>query len=128
MTKAGKINNFARDAVARVLTTAMLVMSGAASAVEFTDRVNSAKAIDTKAMRDTGKNAADNFGFMIGIAAMVLGLVFFVWGIIWVAAAARSEGRKEAKPGWIMIIAGGALGGGMALFMWIVGAFTGAAG
>lgn len=117
-----------KDARARLVTTALLIMTGATQAAEFTDRVQSARAIDTKALRDNAKSGADNIGFMIGLFAMVLGLVVMLWGLWWVASASRSEGRKAAGPGWVMVVVGGALGAGVPLFMWVVGAFSGAAG
>jgi len=117
-----------KDARARVVTMALLTMTGATQAAEFTDRVQSAKAIDTKAMRENVKSGADNAGFMIGVGAAVLGLVVMLWGLWWISSASRSEGRKAAGPGWVMVVVGGALGAGVPLFLWVVGAFNGAAG
>lgn len=118
------------DAWARLVCAALLTMTGATShaAGEFTDRVSNAKAIDTKSLRDSSKQGADNVGFIVGIVGAVIGLVFFVWGVIWVMSAARSEGRKSATAGWVMMIGGGALGAGTALYLLFVGVFAGAAG
>ena len=118
------------DAWARVVCATLLTMTGATShaAGEFTDRVSNAKAIDTKSLRDSSKAGADNVGFIVGILGAVVGLVFFIWGVIWVMSASRSDGRKEATAGWVMMIGGGALGAGTALYLLFVGVFAGAAG
>lgn len=115
---------------ARFICSLMLLSTGAYAhaAGEFTDRVANAKAIDTKSLRDSSKSGADNIGFIVGIFGTVIGLVIFFWGILWVMSASRSEGRKAATPGWVMILGGGALGAGTALYLLSVGVFSGAAG
>lgn len=118
------------DAWARVVCATLLTMTGATShaAGEFTDRVSNAKAIDTKSLRDSSKQGADNVGFIVGMLGAVVGLVFFIWGILWVMSASRSEGRKSATAGWVMMIGGGCLGAGTAVYLLFVGVFAGAAG
>ena len=115
---------------ARMVCAVLLFGSGAHSyaAGEFTDRVTNARAIDTRGVRDSAKSGADNIGFVIGIVGTVVGLAFFIWGVLWVMSASRSEGRKQATPGWVMMIGGGALGAGTALYLLFVGVFAGAAG
>lgn len=114
----------AKKMTSRAIVGSCLLATGAYAA-EFTDQVRNAKAIDTRAMRDSTKTGADNFGFMIGLGSMVVGLVFAIWGIIWVMKASRSEGRTSATAGWIMLIGGGALGAITAIFMFLTGMFSG---
>lgn len=115
---------------ARLVCAVLLSLTGAHASAqgEFTDRVSNAKTIDTKGLRDGAKSGADNLGFIIGIGATVIGLAFFFWGVLWVMSASRSEGRKQATPGWVMMLGGGALGAGTALYLLFVGVFSGAAG
>lgn len=123
------VKNGVLDVWARFVCALMLVASGgyAYADGEFTDRVASAKAIDTSTLRSSAKTGADNIGFIVGIVGTVVGLVFFVWGVLWVMSASRSEGRKSATAGWVMMIGGGALGAGTALYLLFVGVFAGAA-
>lgn len=114
---------------ARLMCFGLLFAAGATSAQsEFVDRLKNAQAIDSTALRQRANTTVNDWGFIIQIAAMLLGLVFVIWGIIWVMNASRSEGRKEAKAGWIMIIGGGGLGAIMAIYMLFVGGATALAG
>lgn len=115
---------------ARACVGTLLVVTGASAqaAGEFTDRLNNARTIDTKSMRDSSKQAADNIGFIVTMGSMVIGFVFLIWGVLWIMSAGRSDGRKEAKGGWIMAVGGGALGAVGAIYGFVVGAFSGAVG
>lgn len=126
-TKMNAVLERIRNVGASAMVGSMLLASGAVGAAEFTDRINNAKSIDTKVLRENAKSGADNFGFIIALVGMVIGLVVFMMGIMWVMSAAKSEGRKDAKAGWIMIGGGGALGAATGLFLYVVGFFSGAA-
>lgn len=126
-SKIANLITKSRDFSAKAFVGGMLLASGTSPfAAEFTDRVNNAKTIDSRAMRDSSKGLADNWGFMVSIAGMLLGLGFFIWGILWIMKAGRSEGRKEAGPGWMMLVGGAALGTVVGLFAYATGVFSGA--
>lgn len=114
----------AKNLTSRAIVSSCLLATGAYAA-EFTDQVRNAKPIDTRSMRDSAKSGADNTGFIIGIVAMVIGLAFAFYGIIWIMKASRSDGRTDAKAGWIMLVGGGALGALTAIFMVLTGMFSG---
>lgn len=120
-----QIQKKARDTMARVICGSMLLMSGAAHSQEFVDKIKNAKTLDTSSLRNSAKTGADNIGFVVQLVGIVGGLVFFIWGILWVMSAQRSEGRKNAAPGWFMIIGGGALGAATLLYALVVGTFSG---
>lgn len=120
------INQSARNILSSAIVGTCLFASGAYAA-EFTDQVRNAKAIDTRALRDSAKTGADNTGYIVGIIAMVIGLIFMIWGIILIMKAGRSEGRTPATGGWYMFIGGGALGAVTAIFMVMTGMFSGMA-
>lgn len=120
-----QLQDKARNAYATAFCGALLLVSGTAHSQEFIDQIKGAKALSTSSMRASAKQGADNIGFIIQIAMMVLGVILVAWGIWWITSASRSDGRKSSAPGWIMAIGGGALGAGMAIYMAIVGSFTG---
>ena len=89
----------------------------------FTDRVatGSKTSKDLSSMGASAKKNVDVIADVVSLVAMLVGFVFLIWGIMWVMAAGRSEGRKEAKAGWIMILGGGALGAASAIYIFTVG-------
>ena len=128
-TTVEEVSAVVKNGLARAYIAGALLASGgyANAAGEFTDQIKSAKAVDTKAMRESAKSGADNIGFIVGVGGMLLGFIFVLVGFVLIASAARSEGRKPAAPGWIMVAIGGCLGAGMALYLWLVGTVSGAA-
>lgn len=130
-TQAGKqAMKFLSDTRARATCTALALAAGVypAHAQEFVDRVKNAKALDSTTIRSQATQAGNNWGAIIQIGVMLVGVVFCAWGIIWIAKAGRSEGRTPAGPGWTMAICGGALGGIMGVYAMTVGAFSGITG
>lgn len=90
----------------------------------FTDRVQTAKARDSSSLLASTKTGVDNYQQIIGLGLMLVGFAIMTWGIFWVMSAARSDGRKESKPGWIMIGGGGALGAATVIYLLTVGVFS----
>lgn len=129
MKNVAEIQEIVKNSFARVTVGALLVMSGNAAfaAGEFTDRIQSARTVDTKQLRENVKQGADNFAAMISLIVMVVGFAIFIWGLLWVGKASRSEGRTNATPGWVMVGIGGALGAAGGLYLLFVGVFNGAA-
>lgn len=113
------------SAICAVLVTASNVAVAQSS---FTDRVQNAKARDSSAMLAQVKTGTDNWQMIISLIFMLIGFAIMAWGVFWVMAAARSEGRKEAKPGWFMIAGGGVLGAATGIYLAVVGIASSAAG
>ncbi len=90
----------------------------------FTDQVKNAKVRSSTELAASAKSGVDNYSAIISVVLMLFGFGIMVWGIFWVMAASRSEGRKEAKPGWVMILGGGVLGAGAAAYVFTVGAIA----
>lgn len=121
-----RLNTRARDLAASAVCTTMLLASGAAiGQQEFTDRIKNAKALDSTTLRTNVNTGANNVGAIITTVLMIIGFFVFAWGVWWVMRASRSEGRTPAAPGYWMVIGGGLLGGGAAVYAFVVGAFTG---
>ena len=116
-----------RNMWASLMCMGMLLASGLAySQTGFTDRVKNARTLDSATLANQTKQGVDNWGTIISLGAMLVGLFFFIWGIMWVMRASRDEGRTKAAPGWIMMIGGGALGGAMGVYLLSVGIFASA--
>lgn len=121
-----RAHSLAANTIARAVVGTMLLASGAAfgQSGEFTDRVKNARATSTTNLREGAQRTANDFGFIVGIGGMVVGLFLLVWGVIWIMSAARSEGRKDATAGWVMAIGGGVLGAATTIYVFIVGVFN----
>lgn len=118
------ITSLASSTWARLVGMSMLLATDlvfAQNSGSFTDRVQNAKARSSAELLQGAKTGTDNYATIISLGAMLVGFAILIWGIMWVMAAGRSEGRKEAKPGWIMILGGGALGGASAIYIFTVG-------
>jgi hypothetical protein len=119
-----QLRKIAQDKMAQAFCTTMLLASGQVHA-QFLDKINNATALDSGKMLERAKTGSNNFGLIVQSGLIAIGLVFVGWGIFWIMSAGRSEGRKEAKPGWMMVIGGGALGGIVGIYAITVGAFAG---
>lgn len=106
-----------------VLNSELAFAQGAGS---FTDRVGSAKARDSSTLLAGTKSGVDNYQTIFGMVLMLAGFAIFSWGVFWVMAAARSNGQKEAKAGWVMVAGGGVLGAATAVYLFAAGVFSSA--
>lgn len=133
-SKLEKLSNTFADHCARSATAVCLLLSGVNAVAlpppdnkadtSFTGKVTAAKTANTAA-KTTVEGAINSTVDIITMLAALAGFLFFLYGIFWVMSASRSEGRKEASPGWIMIIGGGILGVAASVYYLVV---SGAAG
>src|ERR1035437_2754223 len=120
-----KISSTIARARAGIAGAALSLATGAVMAqAEFMDRVKSAKAVDSTTLRANVTTGGNNLAAIGSVVFAVVGFAFMIWGIIWVMSAHRSEGRKEAVPGYVMAIGGGALGAASFVYMFFVGMFS----
>lgn len=125
-SKVLMLKNSLSDSFAKLVCFVLVATSTLAVAQtggSFTDRVQNAKARDSTQLYQQTKTGVDNWQGIFGLVLMLIGFCIMAWGIFWVMGAARSEGRKEAKPGWIMIVGGGVLGASTAVYLLTVGVF-----
>ncbi len=122
--KYEKFSNAVADQRARIVTTSLFLMSGLCGAQtqdSFTNKVNAAKSSASGEAAKTKVTTAVNTTVeLVSLVIAAVGFLVFLYGIFWVMSASRSEGRKAAQPGWIMVIGGGILGTAVGVYYIVV--------